>query len=389
MKFYGLFFFLFGFTLWGFLSYISYIFLKINNEHLSINNIVKEQIQNRNLYSSSINVDYKNYIETKYEIIKPGILIIGSSRIQYYPEYLFNKKLVIAQQPFYSFEMFYSSLESLIKIHKPDLVILGLDWWLFNENYNKKQSKIYLNTLFDKKKTLEKNKNFLQFSFNELVKPYLWLLERKISPKFFWESLNGKKLNNIGVMANLNQSGYNIEGYYSDSYTINGGKKFDIEFKDTISQIQNKQKDFSEFVFDQNSLEILRKINNLVRLNKIEILNILSPISPTVYKELRRSDYLKNFEKISSELKNFDNFYDLTQKSYFNDCQFLDGTHPGEVLNFINLKEISKINTRIEKFITKKIHNDTIKNNLYRVVFEDINLISKKENDFLKIGCKK
>ncbi len=389
VKFYGLVFFLFGFTLFGFLSYISYKFLKNNNEHLSISNIVKEQIKNKNLYSSSINVNYKNYIKKKYEIIKPGILIIGSSRIQYYPKYLFNEKLIIAQQPFYSFEMFYTSLESLIKINKPELVIVGLDWWLFNENYNKKQSKIFLNTLFNKKKTSEKNKNFLQFSFNELAKPYLWLLKGNISLKFFWESINGKTLDNIGVMANLNQSGYNVEGYYSDSYTINGRKKFDIKFKDTISQIQNKKKDFSEFVFDQNSLQILRKINNLAISNNIEILNILSPVSPTIYKELIKSNYLKNFEKISSELRNFNNFYDLTQKNYFKDCQFLDGTHSGEVLNFINLKEISKANTRIEKFISKKIPDDKIKNNLERVVFRDLNIISKKENDFLKIGCKK
>ena len=123
-------------------------------------------------------------------------------------------------------------------------------------------------------------------------------------------------------MANLNQSGYNVEGYYRDSYTINGRKKFDIKFKDTISQIQNKKKDFSEFVFDQNSLQILRKINNLAISNNIEILNILSPVSPTIYKELIKSNYLKNFEKISSELRNFNNFYDLTQKNYYKYCQF-------------------------------------------------------------------
>lgn len=389
IKFYGLVFFLFGFILFSFLSYLSFVFLKNNNEHLSINSIVEKQIKNKSLYSSSINIDYRNYVEKKYQIIKPKILIIGSSRMQYYPEYLFNNELIIAQQPFYSFEMFYSSLENLINIHKPELVIVGLDWWLFNENYNKKQSNIFYNTLFNKKKISKKNKNFFQFSFNELAKPYLWLFKRKISTKFFLESLKGKSNINIGVMANLDKSGYNLEGYFSDIHTLSGKKKFDIRFKETLDQINNKKKDFTQFRFDQNSLKILKKINNLVKLNNVEILNVLSPVSPTIYNELIRSGYIINFERILFELKKFDNFYDFTQKNYFHDCQFFDGTHSGEVLNFINLKEISKANLRIEKFLSKNISKNIIQSNLQRVVFKNLNVIGKKEKDFLKIGCEK
>ena len=389
IKFYGLAFFLFGFILFSFLAYLSFVFLKNNNEHLSINSIVEKQIKDKSLYSSSINIDYRNYVKKKYELIKPKILIIGSSRMQYYPKYLFDGKLIIAQQPFYSFDMFYSSLENLIKIHKPELVIVGLDWWLFNENYNKKQSKIFYNTLYNKKKISKENKSFFQFSFNELVKPYLWLVKGKISVKFFLESLKGKSNTNIGVMANLVKSGYNLEGYFSDTYTLSGKKKFDIRFKETLDQIKNKKKDFTQFKFDQASLKIFKKINKLVKLNNVAILNILSPVSPTIYNELIKSGYLINFEKISSELKKFDNFYDLTQKNYFHDCQFLDGIHSGEVLNFINLKEISKANSTVEKLISKNISKNVIQTNLKRVVFKNLNVIGKEEKDFLEIGCEK
>ena len=126
------------------LSLASITFLMKNNEHLSIKSIVSKQIHNKDvIYSSAINLDYKNYILEKYKITKPDILILGSSRAQYYPQYLFQRKMMIAQQPFYSFEMFLNSLEELIKIHKPKIIILGIDWWLFNKKYNEKQSKIF------------------------------------------------------------------------------------------------------------------------------------------------------------------------------------------------------------------------------------------------------
>ena len=124
--------------------------------------------------------------------------------MQYYPNYLFNTKMLIAQQPFYSFEMFYTSLVSLLEIHKPKIIIVGLDWWLFNKNYNKNNSKLYSRLLNQKISINEdKNKTFFDFSLNELLKPYLWIINQKISIKFFYENIKNNNLKNIGVTSNL------------------------------------------------------------------------------------------------------------------------------------------------------------------------------------------
>ena len=124
--------------------------------------------------------------------------------MQYYPNYLFNTKMLIAQQPFYSFEMFYTSLVSLLEIHKPKIIIVGLDCWLFNKNYNKNNSKLY-SRLLNKKISIneDKNKTFFDFSLNELLKPYLWIINQKISIKFFYENIKNNNLKNIGVTSNL------------------------------------------------------------------------------------------------------------------------------------------------------------------------------------------
>ncbi len=374
-----------------FLSFSSIVFLKKNNEHLGITGIVKKQFTNDEIiYSSSINLDYKNYILEKFKLIKPDILILGSSRTQYYPQYLFQEKLLIAQQPFYSFDMFYSSLSELLKIHRPKLLIVGIDWWLFNKNYNEKQAKIFDKTLkVSRNSKIGGNKKFYNYSFNEILKPYYWIIKNKISLEFFIKTILSESFENIGVMANVYKSGYDMNGYFVDNFSLSGKKQYDIKFKDTIDQIKNNKKDFSKFQFDSNSLEIYKKINEIALKNNIKIISIMHPLSPSVYQQITKNNYLKNLNLISKNLEFDENFFNFTNKNYFNDCQFIDGTHSGEVLNYINLKKISETKDFLSKFLSDEISTDDIIRNVKRVTFKNQSKIAKKEIDFLAIGCKK
>jgi hypothetical protein len=392
IKYYLIFFFI-SINIFLYLFYISYIFLKKNNEHLDINGIIKKQIFNSSaLYSSSINIDYQNYIKKKNLLIKPEIIILGSSRMQYFPGFLFKKKLLIAQQPFYSFDMFYESINDLIKTHKPKLIIVGIDWWLFNKNFNERSSKILFNNLFQIPKHEEKiyNKFFLDFSLNELVKPYLWVIEKKISFDDFFLTVNNKNYSqNVGVTANIQDSGYDLNGYYVDNFRLSGKKSYDIEFYDTIKEFKNNQKNFITFSFDENSLEIFKKINDIGNNNNIKIIFYMPPISPKIFNILKEDGYLKNFDFISEKLTKYNNFYDFTYKSYYKDCQFIDGYHAGEVLNFINLKMIFNNQNELSGFLSNTINDDIITQNINRATFKNINTKIKIENDFLKIGCVK
>lgn len=374
-----------------FMSLASIIFLEKNNEHLGIKGIVNKQFHDKEIiYSSSINLDYKNYILEKFKLIKPDILIIGSSRAQYYPQYIFQKKLLIAQQPFYSFDMFHSSLSELVKIHKPKLMIMGVDWWLFNKIYNEKQAKIFDKTLKSSRNSKNRDdKKFYNYSLNEVIKPYYWIIQNKITLNFFIKTIFSEPFNNIGVMANVHKSGYDINGYFVDNYSLSGNKKFDIKFEDTIRQIKNNKKDFSTFQFDFNSLEIYKKINELALINDIKIISIMHPLSPKVYEQLYKNNYLKNLNQVSENLKFDENFFNFSFKDYFNNCQFVDGTHSGEVLNYLNLKKISEKKAYLLSFLSPKIKIDDIANNINRVTFKNFSKLAENEIDFLDIGCKK
>ena len=383
--------FILAFFFFLIMSFTSIVFLKKNNEHLGITSIVEKQFNNSEIiYSSAINLDYKNYILEKFKLVKPDILILGSSRTQYYPQYLFQKRLLIAQQPFYSFDMFHSSLTELVKIHKPKLLIVGIDWWLFNKNYNEKQAKIFDKTLkVSRNSKIRNNKKFYNYSFNEIIKPYFWIINNKISLKYFIKTILSESSQNIGVMANVYKSGYDINGYFVDDFSISGIKKYDLKFQDTIKQIKENKKDFSKFEFDTNSLEIYKRIKEIALQNNIKFISIMHPLSPSVYTQLVKDNYLKNFDLISKNLDFDKNFFNLTNKNYFNDCQFIDGTHSGEVLNFINLQKISDSKNFLKNFLSPKINEDDIAKNIQRVTFKNQSKIGKRENDFLALGCKK
>ena len=387
-----IFFFILSSILTFTIFYLSFLFLKAHNEHLSVENIIMKQQSTNSIYSSSINLDYHTYIEKKYKKIKPEIVILGTSTVQYYPSFFFTKDFLIAQQPFYSFEMFHSSIKNLIQIHKPKILIVGIDWWLFNKNFNKTLSKFYLKNLFEKnlKGKTDVNKTFLNFSFNELIKPYVWLFEKKISLNYFILSITQNMIyDEIGLAANLNNSGYDFNGYYVDNFRVSGKKKYDQKFEDTIAEIMNKKKSFIDFEFDEKSITTFNLINKLSKDNYIKILFYMPPVAPTIYQILNETNYINNFELINQKLNSHQNFFNFTSMDYYNDCYFIDGYHSGEVLNYINLKKmLTKFNLDLQ-YLNTKITPEIIKKNKFRATFKDLNKKILAEYDFLKLGCSK
>ena len=154
-------------------------------------------------------------------------------------------------------------------------------------------------------------------------------------------------------------------------------------------KLKIKKKSFIDFEFDEESVSIFKNINKIAEKNNIKILFFMPPVAPTIYKIFNETDFILNLNMIKKKLNYNPNFYDFTFKDYYNDCQFIDGYHSGEVLNFINLKEMLSKNNLHKIYLDPKINIEVQKKNNFRTTFKDINNKIKSENDFLNIGCKK
>ena len=111
-----------------------YIYLVSIKENIDTKDSVQRQINNDSIY----NVDNMNMFNYKKELvknIKPKIISLGSSRVMQFREESFNTKFITAGGAMNHLNEGYLFLQEITKYHKPEIIILGLDFWWFNENY--------------------------------------------------------------------------------------------------------------------------------------------------------------------------------------------------------------------------------------------------------------
>lgn len=359
------------------LFFIPYSFFKKNHENLSISKLVDYQISKKNIYSSPINIDYTNYSLIKYSKLKPEILIIGTSTSQHVSDNFYGKNVLKLNNNFYNLDMTEKFLKKIIKIHKPKIILYGLDWWVLNKNWVKKNN---FKIMDNKNPNLNKEKSILQYSASNYLSFYKWILSKKINYKKLFSE---KK--NIGILANENFEGFTLWGNYIparillDSEHINIDKKF----QNSLERLNNKVWNFEKFTIDNNLIKKLTNIENLIVKENIKFIKFYPPISPKFYNIFisQRDD----FERLDISLDST-NILNFRYSDYYNDCMFIDGIHAGETLMTFLVAQI----LLEEKLINHNSFDEIKKlfqSNRRNAYFSET-IYPLKELDFLELGCK-
>ena len=147
--------------------------------------MVDYQISKNNIYSSPINIDYTNYSLIKYSKLKPEILIIGTSTSQHVSDNFYGKNVLKLNNNFYNLEMTEKFLKKIIKIHKPKIILYGVDWWVLNKNWLKKNNFKIMNN----NSQFKQEKSIIQFS-TRIFLFYNWLISKKIEKHYlkkYWD----------------------------------------------------------------------------------------------------------------------------------------------------------------------------------------------------------
>ena len=357
---------------------IPFFFFKKNNEHLSVDNLVNEQILKQNIYSSPLYIDYTNYSLLKYSKLKPDVLIIGTSTSQHVADNFSGQKVLKLNNTFYNLEMTEIFLKKLIKIHKPKTILYGLDWWVLNNNWIKQNNFKILNY---KNENLKKDKSILSFSSREYFSFYKGIILKKIN----YKNLLSKK-SHIGILANENLEGFTLWGNYLPSRILLGNQNtnIDIKFNKSIKKLENKIWNFQHFEIDHKAIKNLKNIQNFLDQNEVNFIKFYPPISPKFYKILKNDR--NDFKELNASLAEI-NILNLRSAEYYSDCMFLDAFHSGETLMTYLIAKIL-LN---EKIILRKDFEDIeklFKKNTKRAYFPK-SIYPLKEIDFLKMGCDK
>ena len=369
---------------------LTFTYLAANYENNSYSDIVKRQIKNDSIYGTSLN---QNTFSYKLELIKnvaPKIIALGSSRIMQFRTEDFNTSFINAGGAMNHLNEGYMFLENMYQFHKPEYIILGLDFWMFNDNLIQPK---YFNHHENDGKSI---------NLTKIYKTFLWLKNGKINISSFNNILlkddkienQYTNYDNLGFSAISTSDGFRSDGSRFYSKTIFGLEKSnDEKFIDTFKRIRNGNNKFKYGdKLSKNRVAVLAKILELIKKNNTKIIVLVPPLANATFNKMEgyQYGYVDTFRDLINSL-NVEH-YDYHNPSVItkNDCEFIDGFHGGDVVNSRILKDMYDNDSSISKYIAIGNVNDRI--NLFRgnsLIVNDGDIFKNQEVDFLRLGCEK
>jgi len=362
-----------------------------SGELLLVTDIVDKQLSSQKKIIVGLATRNQGYYYKRelYRAVKPKILVLGSSRVMQFRKTFFNTTMVNVGGAMSSINEGFSFVQDAYKYNTPELVILGLDYWWFNENALLPSKKI--------KPPLELASNI---SLQKYILPFKWLWQGKIEKEQYFNLLNPLGLfksidnKNIGLDGLLNQNGFGPDGSYFYTKTISGKEKnYDELF---LVSLHNMEHNLDRFEYGrkvapihwQNFLDMV----NFIHSKGSKLVVFIPPLAPTVAQRMK--DFRQEYSFID-DLRNLleshgIQYYDFHDPNVLktSDCEFIDGIHGGDVVYGKILMYMAQRDNELWPVVEKKYITEKIEQ------FSDFGMIQHEETsvtevDFLKLGCKK
>lgn len=365
----------------GILYYLSKVF-----EHNSFESIVKRQLDKNSIYGTALN---ENVFAYKLELIKqrqPKIIALGSSRVGQLREGFFNNSFVSASNAMNTLKEGRYFLEEILKIYKPEIVILGLESWFFNPLFPNFKEGEYFNitgTNLSGTKLLD--------ILHLIYKKQFFQLHYLVENDFITNPYSN--LDSLGLNAMYNGRGFFKDGsyLYGEIFTTKPHK--DAHFQDTLQRVE---KGLSQFVYashmDMSRMDDLSAMLDMLRANHIPVIIFFPPMAPDIYRAMQEKPkhyaYINEvFATLKRENIHFFNYFDPTILRDDN-CEFLDGFHGGDIFYARMLRDMAQKDDEIARIANMPYLNTLIATQAGKVFSKD-SVSQLKEQDFLQLGCKK
>ena len=319
--------------------------LSVSGELTSIDEVVAAQ-NNRDslfLYGAAYYDHTQSYKLKSIKVRKPRIITIGSSRVLQFRSKFFKDPSVFfnAGRTIYKIRHIIYFLQKMPEDAKPDIIILGLDQWLFNEKYIDERMKKNYEVVNDSN-YIDHFHNTVN-SFTVIKDNYRSVYKDILDNKIQINQLR-KEENNVGLMAKFVGDGYRNDGSYYYKERIEMGAVLspafkDYEFKLTSSYIEQGAGQFvHNTVIYKKAIQDLEDLFNYCRKKDIKVLGFLPPIPHQVYQTMlskeQAYEYLDSLPYVIGKVhENYGHcFHNFSDFQYFGaeDSEALDGYHGSE-----------------------------------------------------------
>ncbi|SDF88622.1 hypothetical protein [Desulfovibrio legallii] len=366
---------------------------------LAVERAVKSQASGRfALFGSGVSQDFVDYKLQLYAAVKPEVVALGSSRVMQFRGAYFRKSFLNVGGTAGNLPVLRSTLDAMLRLHRPEAVILGLDFWWFMPQWNP-----------DPFKEEPPTSGSYVYNLDSLKKPWTWLLEGKISWRDLLgpvlpRSLGGFRDDRYGIMAQQTDDGFGSDGSWYYTGEITGQKRpFDYRFEDTLKQVRYGIKAFAPSPPLKDSrdvggistahLDAFAEIYCRLKARGIATYVFIAPLSATVLDALRarEADYPHLFRLRDALLARGVDVMDFTDPRTFasGDCEFVDGFHGGEVAYARILRDMADRWSSLLAFVDMGKINDVIRDWRGHALVPDPRLTDRPEADFMRFNCPK
>lgn len=337
--------------------------LYLNGEIFTpIDNLIKSN--KPYLVGYSFNEENYRYLKVK-EIENnptPKVMALGSSRILQFREQMFSSPFYNAGYTIYSISDFVPFLKNNLKSEKPEVLIINLDQWMFNGNWDsldkKENQKAYQYPVFNTSPSIA-----------SIKETWSYIFKGKIN---YTHGSDNKENNKIGLNANNNDTGFRKDGSMRYGIQIkkliaNDSSASDYQFNDTYKRINsgNKRFEYGTIINPKAILEV-KKIISFCKKNNIYLIAILPPFADAVNSKITNSGNYKYINDIYSNTESLfkaNNYelWDLSNLSKYksNDSEVIDGFHGSEVTYLKMLIYMVENGSKIKDYtLLKKLKSD-------------------------------
>lgn len=275
---------------------------------------------------------------------RPTICALGTSRVLQFKDIFFSESFYNAGLGVNNIDEYQNFINNLDVASYPDVLIISLDSWFFNDEWNGILSSDYHEIV---------KQDVHPYQIRDLVFGYM-------SGDWNFPDIISKKDNLIGLLAIARTEGVMKDGSYYYGYIYNNPSTGnDYQFKDTFNRIDNGNMRF-EYAqdIDPNAIGELNKFLSLCSEKNIYVVGIIPPYAPSVIDKMNSlGDNYSYLYKIYPESKHlFDKYgyelYDYTDVRYLgcDDTYFIDGFHGSDVTYLLLLIDMVDSGSKLREY---------------------------------------
>jgi len=315
---------------------------------------------------------------------KPDVLILGSSSALNLRSSVFSAGMVNMAGTADSLSSLRASLDAALRIHKPQAVILAVDFWWFAQAWEKDP--------FEERHLPARETGYTP---ETLKSPWTWLMHRRISlQQFFAPLYGGFRDDRFGARAQCAGSGFGSDGSFYPLDRLTGDAQGDEAFSDSLSRQKYRLKEFAPSSgLSTDAVDAFADIYFRIKGRGVRPIAYIAPVASPVYDAMRSDDasYRHLFELRGALMARGIEVLDASDPRALNiaDCEFLDGLHAGEVACDRILHELTNRYPELLSYVNMEKLNRTLNEWQGHAWVRDERISDAFETDFLRMGCLK